>query len=193
MSELRYIRTNYGTENNFSANLGMNKSFFKKIWTTNYTVGLRINSYKGSVDTDPITHEVFDPYVVDGTVVTPFFDFQNTIRLSAQKDWFLGVDYFYLGKNKMDLGILNPLQQLDLSVKKIWNDWTFALDLNDVLHINKMVINDLQQSGKFNSIDQYKAYGKSTLSITYNFGNQKIKKARKIDGAASEINDRTGN
>ena len=193
VSELRYIRTNYGTENNFSANLGMNKQFFKQIWNVNYTIGLQVNTYKGSVNMDPITHEIFDPYVVDGSLVTPFFQAQNTIRLSSKKDWFLGVNYFYLGKNKIDLGTLSPLQQLDLNVKKIWNDWTFSLDLRDVLKTNKIIINDVQASGKFNSIDQYQDSRRATLAITYNFGNQKIKKARNIEGAASDIKNRTGN
>ena len=105
----------------------------------------------------------------------------------------MGVNYFYLGKNKIDLGTLNPLQQLDLNVKKIWNDWTFSLELRDVLKTNKIIINDVQASGKFNSIDQYQDSRRATLAITYNFGNQKIKKARNIEGAASDIKNRTGN
>ncbi len=193
ISELRYIRTNYGTENNFAANLGMNKTFFKQILNVNYIVGLQINSYKGSVNIDPITHDVFEPYVVDGSLVTPFFQAQNTIRLSSKKDWFLGVNYFYLGKNKIDLGILKPLQQLDLNVKKIWNDWTFTFDVKDVFKTNKIIINDLQASGKFNLIDQYQDSQKLILGITYNFGNQKMKKARNIEGAANDIKNRTGN
>lgn len=193
ISELRYIRTNYGTENNFAVNLGMNKTFFKQIWTTNYTLGLQINTYKGSVSLDPITNEVFEPYVVDGSLVTPFFQAQNTIRLSSKKDWFLGVNYFYLGKNKIDLGTLKPLQQLDLNVKKIWNDWTFTLDLYDIFKTNKIIINDTQSNGRFNSIDQYQDRRKVILGITYNFGNQKMKQARRIEGAANDIKSRTGN
>ncbi|UOE41427.1 TonB-dependent receptor [Chryseobacterium suipulveris] len=193
VNELRYIRTNYGTKNNFAANLGMNKSFFKQIWNVNYVVGLQINSYKGSIDQDPITHEVFDPFVVDGSLVTPFVQLQNTVRLSAKKDWFLGVNYFYLGKNRIDLGTLKPLQQLDINVKKIWNDWTFSLDLKDILKTNKIYIHDVQPTGKFNIIDQYQDSRKAFFTVTYNFGNQKIKKARSIEGAASEIKNRTGN
>ncbi len=193
ISELRYIRTNYGTENKFAINLGMNKAFFKQIWTTNYVIGLQINSYKGSVSLDPITNEVFDPFVVDGTLATPFFQAQNTIRLSSKKDWFLGVNYFYLGKNKIDLGFLKPFQQLDLNLKKIWNDWTFTLDLYDILKTNKFVINDVQSNGKFNSIDQYQYSRKASLGITYNFGNKQVKKARTVEGAANDIKNRTGN
>lgn len=193
VTQLRYIRTNYGTENNFSVNLGMNKSFFKQIWTTNYTIGLQVNTYKGSVNLDPITNETFDPFVVDGSLVTPFFQAQNTVRLSSKKDWFLGVNYFYLGKNKIDLGVLKPLQQLDLNVKKIWNDWTFTLDFYDILKTNKVKIYDTQSNGKFNSIDQYQYSRKASLGITYNFGNKKMKKARSVEGAANDIKNRTGN
>ena len=35
----------------------MNKNFFNQIWTANYVLGLQVNSFKGTVDTDPITGE----------------------------------------------------------------------------------------------------------------------------------------
>ena len=190
---LRYIRTNYGSENNFNVNLGMNKSFFNQIWTTNYVLGLQLNSYKGAVDTDPITGEKFDPYVFEDRLATPFFQASNTIRLSSKKDWFLGVNYFYLGKSRQDLGILQPLQQLDFSLKKIWNNWTFNLDVRDVLKTNKIKLSETQSSGYYNKINQYNYQQNITLSIVYNFGNQKLQKIRTMDNASQDIKSRTGN
>lgn len=190
---LRYIRTNYGSENIFGVNLGINKAFFKQIWNANYTVGLNVNTYKGTVDTDPITGDQFDPFVFDNTLATPFIEASNNIRLSENKDWFLGVNYFWIGKQRIDLGTLHPMQSLDLSLKKIWNDWTFMIEGKDIFKTMKINIADLQESGNFNTVQQYRYSRRATLSVSYTFGNKKVQKARKIDGAASEIKNRTGN
>jgi hypothetical protein len=50
---LRYIRTNYGKNRELNLTLGMNKSWFKDIWTTNYSVNLTYSTYKGGVWEDP--------------------------------------------------------------------------------------------------------------------------------------------
>ncbi|MDO5616024.1 MAG: TonB-dependent receptor [Cruoricaptor ignavus] len=193
ITTLRYMRTNYGNSNYFSANLGTNRSLFNQIWNINYILSLQINSYRGTVDTDPITGEVFEPFVFDYSLVTPFFRANNNIRLSAKKDWFLGINYFWMGKQRIDLGIMNPIHQLDLSVKKTWDNWTFVFDVRDVLRTMKFNIQDVQQSGNFNYVSQYSYSQRANLSITYNFGNQKVKKIRNVKGAASDIKNRTGN
>ena len=89
--------------------------------------------------------------------------------------------------------ILDPISSLDFSVKKIWNDFTFAVDFRDVLNTNWITINSIQTDGNYNYIDQNQYNRRFNLSITYNFGNKKLKKARNIDGAADEIKNRTGN
>ena len=190
---LRYIRTNYGTENNFSANLGMNKAFFNQVWNANYVLGLNINTYKGTVDTDPITGDKFDPFVFDYTLATPFIQANNNIRLSPKKDWLLGVNYFWLGKQRADLGTLKPVQSLDLSLKKLWNDWTFTLDVKDIFKTMKIDIYDLQKSGNYNIVNQYQYRQSATFTVYYNFGNKKVQKTRTIEGAASDIKNRTKN
>lgn len=190
---LRYIRMNYGTENNFSATAGMNRTFFEQIWSANYAVGLNVNSFSGTVDTDPITGEQFDPFVFAYSMATPFIQANNNIRLSSAKDWFLGINYFWLGKQRADLGTIDPLQKLDLSVKKIWDDWTVALELRDVFRTMEVSIYDLQKSGNFNQINQYQYSRRAVLTITHTFGNKKVQKTRKIDSAADEIKTRTGN
>lgn len=192
ISVMRYIRTNYGTENNVAINVGMNRQFFKGIWTASYTAGLQINSYRGSVGTDPITGETFEPFIFDYDKATPFFQASNNIRLSPKKDWFLGVNYFYLGKSRNDFGTLSPIQQMDLSLKKIMDAWTFALDVRDIFNTMKITIADIQASGNYNSVTNNMFRRRGTLSITYNFGNQKIQKVRKIESAADDIKSRTG-
>lgn len=192
VNTIRYIRTNYGSENDLNINLGMNKSFFKQIWTANYVVGFQRKTYKGSVDTDPITNEKFPAFVFDNSMNTVFLQTNNTIRLSSKKDWYLTANYFYMTKQRVDLGTLKPIGSLDLGIKKIWNDWTFNLQTFDVLKTMKIVIDDQQSNGNFNYINQYQFSRRLSLSITYNFGNQKVQKTRDIEGAANDIKNRTG-
>ena len=80
---------------------------------------------------------------------------------------------------------------LDISIKKNWNDWTFALNLEDVLRTNIVEIEDYQTNGNYNYVknDQFNRGG--TFSITYNFGNQKVKKVRNIEAASDAIKSRT--
>lgn len=191
-SQLRYIRTNYGTANNFSVFVGMNKSFFDQIWTSNITTGIQNKSFKGSVDTDPITQETFEAFSTSGSSTNFVLETSNNIRLSAKKDWYLGINYFYVGKQKLDIGTLNPISQTNLSLKKLWNHWTFVLDVNDVFKTAKVQISDVQESGNYNNVKQYQDAQSVRLSLTYNFGNKKLKKARNLQGAADDIKKRTG-
>ena len=87
--------------------------------------------------------------------------------------------------------MLKDLMSLDLSIKKNWNDWTFALNLEDVLRTNIVEIEDYQANGNYNYVrnDQYNRG--ASLSIIYNFGNQKVKKVREIEGASDAIKSRT--
>ena len=80
---------------------------------------------------------------------------------------------------------------LDLSVKKIWNEWTFALALDDVLNTNKVELEDFQANGNYNYINQNQYRRAAELTIVYNFGNQKVKKMRDIDSADKDIKSRT--
>lgn len=189
--QLRYIRTNFGDKQEMSAMLGMQKTFFKQYLTTNFNIGVQHNINNGSLSVDPTSGEVFDNYVNTIKSTSIVIQTNNTLRLDKKKTWFLGVNYFYVDKQQIELGMLKNLMSLDLSIKKVWNDWTFAANVNDVLRTNIVVIEDAQASGNNNYIrnDQFRRGG--TLSITYNFGNQKVKKVRDIEGASDAIKSRT--
>lgn len=66
----------------------------------------------------------------------------NTFRLDKAKTWYLGVNYFFVDKQQIELGQLKALSSLDVNIKKLWNDWTFALEVRDLLRTNKVVITD---------------------------------------------------
>ncbi|WET48545.1 TonB-dependent receptor [Chryseobacterium indologenes] len=195
---LRYIRTNFGDRQEMSAMVGIQKSFFKQYWTTNFSIGVQHNRNNGSLDMDPTTGDRFKnelgqyvTYINDMNSTSLLIQTNNTIRLDKAKTWFLGVNFFYIDKQQIELGVLRGLSSLDLSIKKNWNDWTFALNVNDVLRTNIVVIDDYQSNGNYNYIHQNRYPRNLTVSLTYNFGNKKLKKVRDIEGASDSIKSRT--
>ncbi|WP_294276311.1 TonB-dependent receptor [uncultured Chryseobacterium sp.] len=189
--QLAYIRTNFGNKQEMSAMAGIQKTFFKGYLTTNFNAGFQHNINNGTLNTDPTTGQVFDTYTNTTKSTSLMIQTNNTIRLDKNKSWFLGVNYFFVDKQQIELGLLKNLMSLDISIKKTWNDWTFALNLEDVLRTNIVEIEDTQANGNYNYIrnDQYNRGG--TFSITYNFGNKKVKKVRDIEGASDAIKSRT--
>ncbi|WP_228455850.1 TonB-dependent receptor domain-containing protein [Chryseobacterium sp. POL2] len=191
VQQLRYIRTNFGDKQTMSAMLGMQKSFFKQYWTANLTLGVQHNRNNGSLSIDPTTGDVFSEYINKTNSTSFVIKTSNNIRLDKAKTWFAGVNFFYVDKQQIELGMLKSLSSLDLSIKKLWNNWTFALNLSDVLRTNIIKIEDIQANGNYNKVlnDQFRRG--VTVSLTYNFGNQKVKKVRNIDSAADDIKSRT--
>lgn len=191
--ELRYIRTNYGDSNEASATLGMQKMFLKGRWMANYSVTGIYKKYKGSVNYDPLTHESFDPYVVDRSSVFAVLNATNQFALDSKKTWWLGADYFIVTPQDMEIGKLDVINALSLSLKKNWENWTFKAAVNDVFDSqSKINILNRQDNGYYSNVYQ-KGYSRNFVaSITYNFGNKKIKGARQDESANKEIKNRTG-
>ncbi|MGE8555739.1 MAG: TonB-dependent receptor domain-containing protein [Chryseobacterium jejuense] len=188
---LRYIRTNFGNRQELNFSLGLQKSIFKQYWNTNINVGIQHNINDGTLDTDPLTGEKFPLYVnsIKSTGIT--IQTNNTIRLDKPKTWYLGINYWYVSNYQIELGQLKPLGSLELSLKKIWNDWTFMATVQDVFNTNRVIIEDSQQNGNYNYINIYNYPRQFEISMTYNFGNKKVKKIREINNASEDIKNRT--
>lgn len=195
---LRYIRTNFGDKQEMSAMVGIQKTLFKQYLTMSFNAGVQHNINNGTLAVDPTTGDTFVD--IDGKelvytnkvkstslVITS----NNTLRLDKKKTWFLGVNFFYVDKQQIELGMLKNLMSLDLSIKKNWNDWTFAVNLNDVLRTNVVEIEDYQNNGNYNYIKNDMYRRSVTVSLTYSFGNQKVKKVRDIEAASDAIKNRT--
>ncbi|GGG46888.1 TonB-dependent receptor domain-containing protein [Epilithonimonas arachidiradicis] len=189
--ELRYIRTNFGDKQEMSAMIGMQKSFFKQYLTSNFNIGMQRNVNNGFLNTDPITGDVFPDYVNKIKSNSLLIQTNNTVRLDKNKTWFLGVNYWYVDNQQIELGRLKSLMSLDANIKKVWNDWTFALEIYDILKTNKVVITDYQDNGNFNYINQNQYNQGLNFSVTYNFGNKKVQKIRDISSADKDIKNRT--
>ncbi|MGA9212510.1 TonB-dependent receptor domain-containing protein [Kaistella sp.] len=190
-NQLRYIRTNFGDKQQLSAMLGMQKTFFKGYLTSNFNIGLQRNMNNGSLNQDPLTGDIFPTYENHVVSNSLLIQTNNNIRLDKNKTWFLGVNYFYVDRQQIELGQLHSLMSLDLNIKKIWDQWTFSLGFDDVLNTHKIVIEDYQQNGNYNYVNQNQYRKGVELTIVYNFGNQKVKKVRTIDSADKDIKNRT--
>lgn len=189
---LRYIRTNFGKKYEISYVLGMNRSFFKNYLQLNVSGGVQLNKVNAELDTDPITGEKFPIFILKRETYSPIVQANANLRLDKAKTWFFGTNYYYVGKQQTDIGMLQPLQKLDISIKKIWNNWTFAANANDIFRTNIVDIHDTQATGNFNNIHQIQYSDRSiTASITYNFGNQKVKVIRTIESANDSVKNRT--
>lgn len=190
-NQLRYIRTNFGDKQEMSAMFGIQKSFFKQAWTTNFNIGVQHNKNNGSLSVDPTTGDIFPLYTNNTSSTSFVVQTNNNIRLDEKKTWFAGVNFFYVDKQQIELGMLKNLSSLDLSLKKIWNDWTFTVNVNDILKTNIVEVEDYQANGNYNYV-QNNMYRQSVgASIVYSFGNQKVKKVRNIESASDEIKSRT--
>lgn len=191
VNQVRYIRTNFGTNQEFGAMLGMQKSFFKGYLSSNFNVGVQHNRNNGSLNQDPLTGDIFPLYENQRNSTSFTVQTSNNLQLDKKKTWFLGVNYFYVDKQTIELGELGKLMSLDFTVKKLWNNWTFSLDLDDVLNTQLITITDNQANGNFNNISQERYTRGVKLTMVYNFGNQKVKKMRDIDSADKDIKNRT--
>ena len=171
--------------------LGMQRTFFKGYVTTNFNIGLQRNVINGSLNQDPISGDIFPTYENHSSSNSLLIQTNNNIRLDKAKTWFFGINYFYVDQQQMELGQLQSLMSLDLSLKKLWNNWTFSVAVSDALNTYKEKINDVQQNGNYNFINQNQYRQGVEVTLVYNFGNQKVKKIRDIDSADSDIKNRT--
>src|SRR5690606_13042048 len=137
------------------------------------------------------TGDIFPMYTNNTNSTSFVIQTNNNIRLDQKKTWFAGINFFYVDQQQIELGMLKDLASLDLSIKKIWNAWTFTVNLNDILKTNIVEVEDYQQNGNYKYV-QNNMYRQSVgASIVYNVGNQKVKKVRNIENASDEIKSRT--
>ncbi|WP_312767308.1 outer membrane beta-barrel family protein [Epilithonimonas sp.] len=194
---LRYIRTNYGNNKQLGLTLGMNKAWFGDIWTTNYSANFEYATISGGVTKDPTSQpiegftEVLQPYTINVKTLNMFFQTNNMLRLSAKKDWYLGVNYWIMPSREMEIGKLHTQQSFDVNIKKIMGNFTFLVEVNDLFNQNIDDIRTVQSNGSFNNVRSFQYRREFNVNVTYNFGNQKLKKAREVKSANDAIRSRT--
>ena len=70
-------------------------------------------------------------------------------------------------------------------------DWTFVAEVYDVFNQNYNSIQGIQPNGSYNNVMNFEYPRILNIGITYNFGNQKLKKAREMKSANDAIKSRT--
>ncbi len=194
---LRYIRTNYGNNKQIGLTLGMNKTWFGDIWTTNYSANFEYATFKGGVTNDPTSQllpgdtEKLEPFIIDVKTLNTFFQANNIIRLSSKKDWYLGVNYWLMPTREVEMGKLYTQQSFDVNIKKIMGNFTFLVEVNDIFNSNIDDIRTNQAKGSYNTVRNFQYRRELNINVTYNFGNQKLKKAREVKSANDAIRSRT--
>lgn len=169
------------------------KAFFNGRWMGSFNATGVYTCFSGSVSKDPLTQEVFPTYVVDRTTEYIVLSSNNQIALNKAKNLWLDVDYFWISKQKMEIGTIGALQKLDLSIKKNWENWTFRFTANDVFNTMGYIrVKNQQENGYISDITQRQYNQTYALSVTYNFGNQKVKKVKKNENSNNDIQNRTG-
>ena len=189
--ELRYIRTNFGDKQEMSAMLGLQKSYFKGYLSANFNIGVQHNINNGRLSQDPTTGDQFKEFLNNLKSTSLVFQTNNTVQLDKKKTWFLGVNYWYVDQQQIEIGLLKNLMSLDLDLKKVWNEWTFSAGIEDVLKTNIVEIESFQQDGSYNYVKNNEFNQQFKVSIVYNFGNKKVKKVRDIEAASDAIKNRT--
>ena len=189
--ELRYIRTNFGDKQEMSAMLGLQKSYFKGYLSANFNIGVQHNINNGRLSQDPTTGDQFKEFLNNLKSTSLVIQTNNTVQLDKKKTWFLGVNYWYVDQQQIEIGLLKNLMSLDLDLKKVWNEWTFSAGIEDVLKTNIVEIESFQQDGSYNYVKNNEFNQQFKVSIVYNFGNKKVKKVRDIEAASDAIKNRT--
>ncbi len=92
---------------------------------------------------------------------------------------------------EVEMGKLYKQQSFDMNIKKILGNFTFLIEVNDIFNSNIDDIRTAQAKGSYNTVRSFKYGRELKINVTYNFGNQKLKKAREVKSANDAIRSRT--
>ncbi|WP_128572268.1 hypothetical protein [Chryseobacterium sp. P1-3] len=77
------------------------------------------------------------------------------------------------------------------ALKKIIGDWTIVAEVNDLFNQSYYRVQGVQPNGSYNNITNFYYPRLLNIGVTYNFGNQKLKKAREMKSANDAVKSRT--
>lgn len=176
---LRYTLINYGNDKNFTLTATYNKSFFNGVWQTMTSVYYTYMQFQGAVLDEKLKNHS-----------SQFaFNTNHTFRLSEKHQWFFNIFYFldtpyYNGQTKF-----LSSNSLSLRLQKRFKKVNLSASVNDVF-------DSTRSRAKQNSRDLqsyvYHNFGSRSfsISISYNFGGQKVKGREYRNLSNSEIQGR---
>lgn len=162
----RELFSNYGDLNLSSFNLMWNESLFDGFWYVNYSAGGYYAHSKGSVEST----------IIDVTGFVPTVYLSNSFRLSRRLGITSMLMYSFMGKEKMASVEHEPMHYLNFRIQKEFKFLSISMGVNDILNYKT------KESYKTNHYS-YKSTMQLNnrnvwISVTYNWGNQKVKGAR---------------
>lgn len=165
---IRSLFDNYGNSSITDFNFMWNESLFNNYLYVNYAIGGYYSHNTGWVDDQEIDRSGF----------TPTMQLMNYITLSKKYNWSLDLYYSLMGREHMPQTLRKAQHYMYFSLRKNIKKWTLSAGLYNVLN-SKMKEYSVNTPANYNySTIMHNNARNIQISISYNFGNQKVKGAR---------------
>lgn len=162
----RELFDNYGNSDITNLNLMWNESLFHGIWYVNYSIGGYYGTSEGQIEETPI----------DISAYVPTIYLSNSFLISRKLNIRVMATYYFMGREKLASVERNPMHDLGCRITKQWKNLNLAIGANDLLNTT---IKESYQTNEYRFCSVIKNNRRNVwLSVTYNWGNQKIKGAR---------------
>lgn len=143
-----------------------------KVWTDSFTSRFNYTTFYNDFKS------VIPSGTLDNQSIAHVFKVDNEIQIA--KGWNAEISGEYQSKLQFGLFKIDPRGGVDLGISKRLLDGkcNIKISVSDIFHTNNSKVSILQDDINF-SIDQERDSRRLTLNVSYSFGNQKVKAARK--------------
>lgn len=155
---------NYSNQNTYGINLNYTDTFFK-FWESNISTSFSYN------ETQVVK---FNSIPKNGQSF--YYSLKNTFQLNKAKTFFLFVNYWETSPSRDGETYQKNMGSLDAGIKMSFMEKVLQINLsiNDIFKQSRF-IGDSYYTNNTQSFNNYWDARRLTLSVTYNFGNQKVK------------------
>ncbi|SIT17158.1 Outer membrane receptor proteins, mostly Fe transport [Chryseobacterium ureilyticum] len=155
---------NYSNQNTYGINLNYTDTFFK-FWESNISTSFSYN------ETQVVK---FNSIPKNGQSF--YYSLKNTFQLNKAKTFFLFVNYWETLPSRDGETYQKNMGSLDAGIKMSFMEKVLQINLsiNDIFKQSRF-IGDSYYTNNTQSFNNYWDARRLTLSVTYNFGNQKVK------------------
>lgn len=158
---------NYGTLHAAHASLALSQSFFHSYWQFHGNFALQYSYYKGEIPLFRLQKGGFGGELALNNIIS------LTKPVNSMSSWLLNLDFKYNLPSFLLYGINSIGPRLSLGVKKKYNQWSFALMFQDILH-SAYYVSVISMPGVLKTNTQvYRDTRLVRLSVNFGFGNGK--------------------
>lgn len=177
---IRLQRLNYGKSRDYTFTSSLSRNWLKNRVQSNISLGLGYSEYKGRAAN----------IIVDRNTLFGRANATNTITLSTVKKWAAFVNGSYMTKRNIANGEILPIYGFELGIRKRYNKWSWSVWAIDILKGNRIRY-VYTYDFTIATGDTYYDTRNLLLTVTYNFGNQKVAGGRNRNNTNSDIKNRT--